>query len=441
MKPAPRIPLAAMMFLEYAVWGAWTPILAATLVSRLHASGAEISLVYMMLWIACIITPFIGGQIVDRYIPSQVFLGVAHLIGAGAAWMMSQQTSINGIALWMGIWSLLFAPTLGITNSIAFHHLNRPGSTEAERDRDFAVVRTAGTFGWIVAAFLLTWYLLWRKTPAGQIVPLEEMQLSAILGVILGLYSFALPHTPPAREGTDPWAFVKAFKLFSLVPGFAIFMLISFVVSTEFQFFYVLSAPYLETLGIPHAWLSTTKTLSQWAELPALALLLPISLRYLGMRWTLVLGTLAWPLRYFIFSLGQPLWLVLVSLTFHGIGFAFVFVTSQIYVDRVAPKDIRASAQSLLTLITLGFGNLAGTRFCGWLKDHYTTFVPDPNTPGRMIPGTTDWAMVFLWPGVLTVLCAIAFWLTFREPAPEADEQISTDSASGLPPLTAEEAQ
>src|SRR5947207_499362 len=219
------------------------------------------------------------------------------------------------------------------------------------------------------------------------------MQLTAAVGVILGLYSFALPHTPPAREGTDPWAFTKAFKLFALVPGFAIFMLISFIVSTEFQFFYVLSAPYLETLGVPHAWLSSAKGLSQWAEMPSLGLLLPISLRYLKMRKTLVLGTLAWPLRYFIFSLGKPLILVLFSLMFHGVGFAFVFVTSQIYVDRVAPKDIRASAQSLLTLITLGFGNLLGTIFCGWLKDHYTIFVQDAT--GKMIPGTTNWAAVF----------------------------------------------
>ena len=136
MKSTPRIPLAVMMFLEYAVWGAWTPILSETIGSRLHATGQQVGLIYMMLWIACIITPFIGGQLVDRYMPSQVFLGIAHLIGAGAAWMMAYQTDIHGLALWMGIWSLVFAPTLGITNSIAFHHLHRPGTTDAERNRD-----------------------------------------------------------------------------------------------------------------------------------------------------------------------------------------------------------------------------------------------------------------------------------------------------------------
>jgi nucleoside transporter len=439
MKSNPRVRLAAMMFLEYAVWGAWTPILSETLSSRLHASGQQVGLVYMMLWIACIITPFIGGQLVDRYMPSQVFLGVAHLIGAGAAWMMAYQTDIHGIALWMAIWSVVFAPTLGITNSIVFHHLNRPGSTERERDRDFSWVRTAGTFGWIVAAYTLGWYLAWKRPGVGEIVPIEEMQLTAVFGLILGLFSFALPHTPPAKEGTDPWAFTRAFKLFSLVPGFAIFMFISFLVSTEFQFYYTFTAPFLKTLGIPHNWIATTETISQWAEMPSLAILLPISLRYLGMRKTLVLGTLAWPLRYFIFSVGHPLGLVLSSLTFHGVAYAFVFITSQIYVDRVAPNDIRASAQSLLTLVTLGFGNWLGTAFSGWLKDHYTTFVANPAAPSQMIPGPVNWTAIFLWPGLLTLTCAIAFWFTFQEPAPETRVPIATEPASGLPPLSAEE--
>jgi nucleoside transporter len=406
-----------MMFLEYAVWGAWTPILGATLAGRLNATGVEIGLVYGVLWLACIITPFIGGQLVDRTMPSQVFLGIAAIICTVSAWMMSQQEAIGGLIGWMWVWSLAFAPTLGITNSIAFHHLSREGTPKDEQERDFAVVRTAGTIGWIVAGLALGAYLGTRpEVPKGQWAPYEEMQVAALFGALLAVIAFLLPHTPPAREARDPWAFAKAFRLFRLVPGFAVFMAISFVVSTEFQFFYVLSAPFLETLGIPHAWLSPTKSVSQIAEIVALAVMLPLSLKHLGMRATLVIGVLAWPLRYFIFALQQPLWLVVLSLTFHGIGFAFVFVTSQIYVNRIAPPDIRASAQSLLTLVTLGFGNWIGTWFCGWLKDHYTTFVPDPNNPAQMIPGTVNWPMVFMVPAILTLLCAVAFWFTFREP-------------------------
>ncbi|HZO89125.1 MAG TPA: MFS transporter [Chthonomonadaceae bacterium] len=412
-----RFLLSAMMFLQYAVWGAWTPVLANTLGERLNATGVEIGAIYSVLWLACIITPFIGGQLVDRLMPSQVFLGIAALACTVSAAMMSVQHDISHMMIWMWVWSIAFAPTLGIANSIVFYHLSKEGTSEIEQERDFAVIRTAGTVGWIVAGWLLTWYLMTRpELPKGHWRPFEELQMTAIFGALWTVLAFILPNTPPSKEAKDPWAFTKAFKLFKTVPGFAIFMLISFIVSTEFQFFYLLSSPFLHAIGVKDAWLPAVKSVSQVAEIVSLGVFLPISLKYLGMRKTLVIGVFAWPLRYFIFALEKPLWLVIVSLMFHGIGFAFVFVTSYIYIDRVSPRDIRASAQSLLTLMTLGFGNWLGTMFSGWLKDRFTHFVPDPANPAHLIPGEVNWPMVFLVPGVLTVLCGIAYWLTFREP-------------------------
>lgn len=417
-----RLKLSAMMFFQYAVWGAWTPILGATLSDRLHATGTQVGAVYGVLWLACIITPFIGGQLVDRLMPSQTFLGIAAIVCTASAWMMSHQQTFGGLILWMWVWSLAFAPTLGIANSIAFFHLSREGKSEIEQERAFAVVRTAGTIGWIFASLVLTAYLFSKPTVTGQWAPFEEMQLAAVFGAILAIVSFLLPHTPPSKEVKDPWAFTKAFRLFGTVRGFTAFMLISLVVSTEFQFYYVLSGPFMEAqkelggLGVDHKLISIYKSIAQYAELACLGLLTPLSLKYLGLKKTLIIGTLAWPLRYFIFALQEPVWLVLASMSFHGVGFAFVFVTSYIYIDRVAPKDIRASAQSLLTLVTLGFGNFLGTKFCGALKDHYTQFVPDPKNPAQLIPGEVNWPMVFIIPALLCVGCAIAFWLTFHEP-------------------------
>src|SRR5438876_6309830 len=201
MKVRLRILLSAMMFLEYAVWGAWTPILGATLADRMNATGAQISWVYMVLWLACILTPFIGGQLVDRYLPSQLFLGIAAVICTGAAWEMAQQPTIGGLVLWMWVWSLAYAPTLGITNSIAFYHLSREGSSEAEQRRDFAIVRTAGTLGWIVAGLVLSAYLASRPAvPKGVWAPYEELQVTAVFGAMLAALAFMLPHTPPAKE-------------------------------------------------------------------------------------------------------------------------------------------------------------------------------------------------------------------------------------------------
>ncbi len=394
------------MFFQYAAWGAWTPLLSATISSRLNATGTQVGAVYGVLWLACILTPFLAGQIVDRYMASQRFLGIAAVICTGSAWMMAQQQTIGGLIGWMWVWSLAFAPTIGITNSIAFYHLRRSGSTEDEIDRDYSLIRTAGTIGWIVASLvLLAWFRIAKPVASGW-APFEECQLAAVFGAVLSVVAFLIPNTPPAKEGVDPLAFTKAFALFKTVPGFAAFMAISLLISTEFQFYYVTTGPFLEQgLKIPHELISPYKSIAQYAEIFCLGVLTPISLKKLGLKGTLVIGALAWPARYFLFALGGPVPLVLASMSLHGVGFAFVFVTSYLYLDRVAPADIRASAQSLLTLVTLGLGNYLGTLFCGWWQDQ--------NTKGDV----TNWTMVFVVPAILTILCAIAFALFFREPA------------------------
>ncbi len=476
------------MFCLYAVWGAWTPIMAVTIGDRLGATGVQIGAAYGVLWLACIISPFIGGQLVDRLMPSQVYLGISAAVCAGAAWMMSQQQSYSGFMLWMWVWSLFFAPTLGITNSIAMFHLGKESkksdADDAERERfkgisksfnigwavvaigsiagllatgnfsfegiptlvtlgilsilfifflmfqdmsrtadverSFSVVRTAGTIGWIISAIVLT---IWLKSSPpvakGTWAPFEEMQVTALFGVILTVIAFILPNTPPTKETKDPWAFKKAFVLFKTVPGFSIFLLISLIVSTEFQFYYTFSGPFMEDavakggLGIDHSMVSFYKSIAQWAEILCLGVLTPISLKKLGLKKTLVIGTLAWPIRYFIYAIGQPTTLVLASNVLHGVGFAFVFVTSYLFVDRIAPRDIRASAQSLFMLVTLGIGNYLGTSFSGWLKDHYTTLLRDGTVD------KTNWPMIFMIPAALTTICAVAFWFTFKEPAAE----------------------
>ena len=243
--------------------------------------------------------------------------------------------------------------------------------------------------------------------PTGLHGPIAEMQLTGILGIVMAVFCLALPHTPPATEKrVDPLAFREAFSLFKTVPGFAVFMVVSFVAATEFQFFYVLSGPYLESLKIPHVYVPIVKSISQVAEIGALALLLPLWLPSKGMRWCLLIGSFAWPLRYVIFAMGKPIELVVASLALHGFGFAFVLVVQQLYVDRVSPKDIRGSAQSLLTFVTLGIGNLLGSLFCGAVQQHFT----DP------VSHQTNWPPVFILPAVTTLVCAIAYMFTFRNP-------------------------
>ncbi|MDX1934061.1 MAG: MFS transporter [Capsulimonadales bacterium] len=410
-----RVRLSAMMFLEYAVWGAWMPILSATLTNR-GIPGTQIGTIYGIMWLACIAAPFFGGQIADRFMPGQWFLAASHLLAAGAAWILSLQTGAESIMLWIGIWSLLFMPTLAVTNAIAFHHIERTGGTEGEREREFAWIRTAGTIGWIAVSFLLPVFMnLTNADKTGKTGAIPEMQLAALAGVVMAIYSLLLPNTPPTArvsgETTDPLAFRKAFGLFRTVPGFTAFMIVSFIAATEFQFYYLLSGPFLESgvfTNIPHEWVSPVKSISQWAEIVAMAILLPYFLPRKGMKWCLLLGSFAWPLRYLIFAIGQPAWLVVASLGLHGFGYAFVIVGQQLYVDRVAPKDIRSSAQALLNLITLGLGNWLGSEFCGRVMEYFTK------------NGQTNWVPVFILPTALTLICALAYLFTFRDPSTES---------------------
>ncbi len=321
---------------------------------------------------------------------------------------MSTQSEPKALFYCLFIWALLFAPTLGVTNAVALRHIDRLGLAETAKEREFSWIRTAGTSGWIVASFLLLGFMRVRggdASSAANVLP--EMQLTGVLGVAMAAFSLILPHTPPIKsERTDPLAFRRAFGLFKTVPGFTVFMLISFIAAMEFQFFYVLSGPFLESgayTQIPLEWVSPTKSISQVAEVVALAALLPLWLPSKGMRWCLLLGSIAWPVRYIIFAIGQPAWLVVLSLALHGFGYAFVLVVQQLYVDRVAPRDIRSSAQSLLNFITLGLGNWLGSLLCGKVWSYYTQ------------NGQTNWPMVFLQPTIITIICAVAYALTFRD--------------------------
>lgn len=392
-----RLRLGIMMFLQYAIWGAWAPVLSAYLSHELGFSPVQVSVVYSLLPLATVISPFVGGQIADRYFASQKFVAFLQVAGGAMLIWTSTVTNYSTMVWLMAAYCLIYAPTLALTNSIAFINLKNS-------EKEFGIIRVWGTIGWIAAGLALSGWRNLAKPQGSLLFQGDTLLLAGLFSLVMGIFSFQLPHTPPKKEGTKPWAFLETIKMMKN-KNFAIFIVICFVVATELMFYYILTAPFLtsEKIGVSSANVSGIMVIAQVAEIFVMAILLPYFITRIGIRKILVIGVLAWPARYIIFAIGAPSWLVIASLSLHGFCFVFFFAAAFIYVDMVSPKDIRHSAQSFITFVTYGVGNFLGSLFAGRVQEYFTN------------GAVTNWRGVFLVPCVLTIICALAFLLFFRE--------------------------
>ncbi|MBN1939294.1 MAG: MFS transporter [Candidatus Aminicenantes bacterium] len=401
-----KLRLGIMMFLQYAIWGSWAPVLSAYLQNNLGFTGVQLGIIFSLLPLATILSPFIGGQLADRWFPTQKVIAVLQLLGGGILILISATTAFAPMMWLMLFYSLVYAPTLALTNSIAFVNLK-------SSEKEFGAIRVWGTIGWIAAGWALTGWRLMAKSPDGVAMKGDVLIAAGVFSLIMGVFSFFLPHTPPKKEGTKPWAFLEALKMFK-DKNFTIFAIISFIVATELQFYYVLTSPFLTSakIGVSQKSIGAVMTIAQVAEIFVMAFMLSWALKKFGMRRTLTLGILAWPIRYIIFVIGQPSWLVIASLALHGFCYVFFFTAAFIYVDNIAPKDIRHSAQGLIAVIILGFGNFIGSLFCGWIQNTFTTTAV--NAAGEAVK-TIDWTKTFLVPTALTIICLVVFLAFFRD--------------------------
>ena len=392
-----KVQLGAMMFLQYAIWGAWAPVLSSYLLNDRGFSGGQVGWIYALLPLATIIAPIVGGQVADRYFSTERVIGFLSLTGGIVLMVVARTTDFDTMFALMLVYCMLYAPTLALTNSIAMINLD-------DSEKEFGTIRVWGTLGWIAAGWMLTGWRWFGETDVLPAMQGDMLFLAGILSIVMGLHSFVLPHTPPQKEGVSPWAFLESVKMLK-VKDFAVFVGITFVVATELEFYYILTAPFLqsEAIGVSSRNIPAVMTIAQFAEIFVMAFMLSWALKKYGMRKTLAIGVIAWPIRYIIFAIGSPTWLVIASLTLHGFCYVFFFVAAFIYVDKVAPPDIRASAQSLIAIIALGLGRFLGSLFAGGVRDYFTT------------GGVTNWTNVFLVPVALTIVAAAAFLIWFRE--------------------------
>lgn len=409
-----RPTLAMMMFLQYAIWGTWSVALAGYLEQELGFTGWGLAFIYNALPLMSLIVPFTAGQIADRFMPAQRALALFHLLGGGLLIALAFQRELIPMTALMLGYAFFYAPTLALSNSVAFRNLKDP-------EVEFGPIRVWGTIGWIVANFGVSF----TRAQFGSLQwgVIDVFALAGGISLLAALACLALPHTPPAKESSDPLAFTKAFSLLR-DPNYRVFFIIALIVATELPLYYVLTFPFLQSaggvVGITAENLPSWMTIAQIAEIFTIAFMLPAVLPIWGVRKTMLIGIFAWPMRYAVFALAWAfhqtvpwtVWLAVAALALHGFCYVFFFVVAFIYTDSVAPSDVRSSAQALINVAVLGVGMLLGGFFAGWLKEFFT------------VEGVTNYTLVFAVPTVITVLAGIAFAVLFREkPAGEVAPQ------------------
>ena len=422
-----RIQLSVMMFLQFAIWGAWF-VYFYQYVKNVGFDDGQAGYLIGNMALGAIFANLFAGYLADRLMSSEYMMAVCHLIGAGLLYWATTVQDPEQFGLLFGImlgYALVYNPTLALSNAIAFRHV--PDAT-----RDFPSVRVLGTVGWI-AAGLASDYLYSHPTLGPDGTPLLDAQgemvmspasttsgpllLAAGLSAVLGVFSLLLPKTPPTGKAGDAIPFAKALRLFK-DPSFAVFFGVSLVITVGLAFYYTVTGEYLEKrVGVTNT--GFTLSLGQMCEF-VFMLLLPLFLYRIGMKWVLALGMACWVLRYVLFSQGGPsdvgYAIVIGGILLHGLCYDFFFAAGFIHVDNEAPKDIRASGQALFTFLTYGVGMWLGNVAAGKLKAHYTDSVT----------GVTDWQSFWLVPAGGVLACLVVFILLFRTRKPSTS--IGTDS-------------
>ncbi len=344
--------LSVMMFLEFFVWGAWY-VTMSTFMTEANMTS-KIGLAYMLCPLAAIISPFFLGMIADRYFSSEKVLAVLMIIGGGAMFLVPGAAK-QGSGAFLGvilIHAMCYMPTLGLTNTVAFANMTN-------QEKQFPLVRVFGTLGWIAAGLMIS-FMGVDKTAT-------PFLLAGGAAVLMGLFSFALPHTPPPAKGQQASVAkilgADALALFKS-PSFLVFAIASFLICIPLAAYYSYAGRLVNDLGKP---VGSTMSIGQAAEV-IFMLLMPLFFAKLGVKWMLALGMLSWVARYALFAAGAPhavFWMIITGIALHGMCYDFFFVTGFIYTDKKASKDIRGQAQGLLVLITQGLGLGIGAYLTG----------------------------------------------------------------------------
>lgn len=396
MKSSVRFQLSTMMFLEYFIWGVWYVTMGIYL-TKIGFHGKEIGAAYSTLAIGAILSSFFVSMVADRYFAAEKLTGILHLAAGCTMFAVSQITHPAYFFWVLLLYMIFYMPTIALTNAISFHQTTEAG-------REFPLIRVLGTIGWIVAGLAIS-ALNIETGP-------EPMQLAAGFSILLGIFCFFLPHTPPKSTGKKVLIRdilgLDALKLMKS-RSFVVLIICTLLITLPFAMYHQFTNMILNETGIENA--AGKMTLGQMSEV-VFMIVMPWFFVRLGIKRMALLGMAAWVVRYLLFSFGNNAELVFffyIGILLHGICFDFFYVTGQIYVDKKAPVNVRAGAQGFYTLITYGVGWLLGTLISGVILEKYQITDASQTVTGH------HWPAVMRVPAIIAGVVLVVFWIFFQE--------------------------
>ncbi|HEY1052582.1 MAG TPA: MFS transporter [Prosthecobacter sp.] len=394
-----KVKLSIFMFLQYFIWGSWYVSMGAYLANTLKFGGSQIGDAYGAFAIAAMISPFLVGLIADRFFASEKLLALLGIVGGAMLCVLPRLQDFSSFYPALIVYCMLYVPTLALGNSLSLRHLQNPKT-------DFPRVKMLSAVGWIAGLATLNFL----KGAESSI----QFYLAGGASIVFGLFSLALPHTPPTKTGAD----VSVSEILGLdalallkKPSFAIFILCMFLICIPLYFYFVNLGIYLTELKWENMLVKTS--FAQISDI-AFFLLLPLFLRRFGYKATIFMGIACWVARYFALSgsvgagAAQTA-LIFTAILLHGACYDFLFIAGQLYVDDEAGERIRGAAQGFIAFILWGVGAFVGTKLAGVVQAEHALKEP--------VNGLAhDWEAIWRFPAWGSVAVLVVFLLFFREP-------------------------